>query len=70
MVSGDNIKFNQSLQKLPIKTAFSFEYLIDDIEQISITETHPMQKMALDVLAETARVQELRKVISDRAILE
>jgi len=61
----EHSKITCNLNKIPFKTSLSFEYLIEDIKQISSTKTHPMQSMAKEVLLKLKQVPELKKEITD-----
>jgi len=63
-------KISCNLNKIPFKTSLSFEYLIDDIKQISSLEKHPMQNMAKEVLLKLNQEPTLKKVITDLSVLD
>jgi hypothetical protein len=56
--------------KIPFKVSLSFEYLITDIEAISIQKDHPMSIMAVHVLSEIDKVPAFKTVINDFSLLE
>lgn len=66
----EHTKISCNLNKIPFKTSLSFEYLIDDIEQISSMNTHPMQSMAKEVLLKLNQVPALKKVVTDLSELQ
>jgi len=58
------------LNQIPSKTSLSFEYLIEDIKQISLIGTHPMKNMAKEVLLKVDQASIFKNVIHDLSELE
>lgn len=58
-----------SISKIPFKSTLSFEYLINEVEKISLSDKHPMQEMAKSLMQNLEKVPEFRKPISDRSLL-
>ncbi len=58
------------LDKIPFKTSLSFEYLIEEIKDISNKDAHPMKNMAQEVLLRIDDTPLFKSVITDIKDLE
>ena len=58
-------KIKCSFSEIPFKTALSFEYLINEMENIADNSGHPLTILAQNVLKEIDKIPELKGTIND-----
>ncbi|TRX70208.1 GAF domain-containing protein [Carboxylicivirga sp. M1479] len=70
MMNQERNTINCHLNKIPFKTSLSFEYLIEEIKQISNKKSHPMKSMAKEVLLKVDKTPIFKSVIENLSDLE
>jgi len=70
MAHSEEVKIKCNIKEVPFKTSLSFEYLIELIEEISLSDSHPMQSMAKNTMAKLDKAPELRSSSIDGSILK
>ncbi len=66
----EEFEIDCNLSKPAFKISLSFEFLINDIEKISLTEAHPMHYSAKEIMKKLDAVPEMKKPITGRTLLQ
>ena len=68
MIQYEDIKF--SLNQIPFKTTLSFEYLLEELKEMSRDKNNPLTDSASKMLRKVDQVPELKKPIRDFSIVD